>query len=290
MNKKNTTPEISIIAFVKILRPKQWIKNSFVFAPLIFSGLFLSQTPIKNSIIAAVLFCIASSAVYILNDILDIELDRQHPTKSVTRPLASGAISVSTAITILIILYSTLGLAWFWLPETLNVIFIYILLNWAYAFYLKHKPILDIFTIASGFVLRVLAGSVAINVKLSSWMFITTLCIALYLAAIKRRQELIKNGSNARKVLGQYTPTLANRYAETSATCALFFYSMYVMNDRPELVMTIPIVLFGFFRYWYLTEALSGGESPTDSFLKDIPLILTVSIWIFACVFFLWPI
>jgi 4-hydroxybenzoate polyprenyltransferase len=149
--------------------------------------------------------------------------------------------------------------------------------------------VLDIFTIALGFVLRVYAGAMALNVPVSSWMFITTLCLALYLGAVKRRQELKQSGSDGRQVLKQYTVVLVDRYAEMSATGALLFYSMFVMSTRPELVVTVPLVLFGLFRYWFVVEALEGGESPTDALLADGQLLTTVVLWVSLCAWALWP-
>lgn len=163
------------------------------------------------------------------------------------------------------------------------------MLNLAYSFRLKHQPVLDIFTIAIGFVLRVYAGAVALDVPVSEWMFVTTLCLALYLAAVKRRQEISQSGSQGRKVLGAYSVALIDRYAEMSATGALVFYSMFVMEARPELVITVPLVLFGLFRYWYVVEALEGGESPTDALLSDWQLLATVALWVGACAWSLWP-
>jgi 4-hydroxybenzoate polyprenyltransferase len=158
-------------------------------------------------------------------------------------------------------------------------------LNLAYTFFLKHEPVIDIFTIALGFVLRVIVGAVALDLAPSVWMCVTTLCLALYLAAIKRRQELAQSGTDGRKVLAKYSVSLVDRYAEMSATGALLFYSMFVMSTRPELAITIPLVLYGLFRYWYVVEALDGGESPTDALLADWQLMLVIVLWVAACVF-----
>ncbi|WP_077175526.1 decaprenyl-phosphate phosphoribosyltransferase [Yersinia proxima] len=273
-----------------LARPKQWVKNGFVLAPLVFSGEFLNSAAIFNSFLAMILFCLASSAVYIVNDIYDVKSDRLHPKKSVTRPLASGVVTIPIALILLCFLYITLCFSWFYLPKTVLVIFVYIVLNYAYTFVLKHKPVVDIFTIAIGFVLRVYAGAKALDVPVSSWMFITTLCLALYLASMKRRQELAQSGSKGRKVLSKYSVKLVDRYAEMSATGALVFYSMYVMSASPRLVITIPLVLFGLFRYWYVVEELDGGESPTDALLSDWQLIFTVLLWVAVCTWALWPI
>lgn len=274
----------------KLMRPKQWVKNGFVLAPLVFSGAFLDVGAVNHAFLAVLLFCVASSATYIINDMQDIERDRRHPKKSKSRPLAAGIVTVPAALILLASLYAVLVWGWFVAPKVVMVIVAYLLLNIAYTFVLKHQPVVDIFTIAIGFVLRVYAGAMALDVPVSSWMFITTLCLALYLAAVKRRQELSQSGAEGRKVLEKYTVSLVDRYAEMSATGALLFYSMFVMSTKPELVITVPLVLFGLFRYWFVVEALDGGESPTDALLADWQLLLTVLLWLAACGWALWPV
>ena len=278
-----------LLGLFKLMRPKQWIKNGFVFAPLMFTGLFLDLVAVSQTLIAFTLFSLAASATYVVNDLKDIEEDRKHPTKSKKRPLASGQVTPVQAKKLLVGLYGLLILGFFVQPLVMGVIVGYLLLNVAYSYYLKHQPVLDIFTIAIGFVLRVYAGAVAISVPLSSWMFVTTLCLALYLAAIKRRQELVQTTQEGRGVLQKYTVSLVDRYAEMAATGALLFYSLFVMNARPEMVMTIPFVLFGLFRYWYVSEALGEGESPTDALLSDKQLLITVVVWIGVSLWALWP-
>jgi decaprenyl-phosphate phosphoribosyltransferase len=274
---------------LKLLRAKQWVKNCFVLAPLIFTGAFENTTSVYLTIIAALLFCVASSATYIVNDLHDIEHDRRHPTKSRTRPLASGQVSRQSALILLLLLYGILMCGWWIEPRVILVIMVYLALNLAYTFVLKHQPVIDIFSIAFGFVLRVVAGAVALEVQVSGWMFITTLCLALYLAAIKRGQELSQSGTEGRKVLKKYSKPLIDRYAEMSATCALVFYSMFVMSSKPQLLVTVPIVLFGLFRYWYVVDVLERGESPTDALLSDWPLLFTVIGWTTVCLWALWP-
>lgn len=274
---------------IKLMRPRQWIKNAFVLAPLLFSGAFADPASVGQALLAMLLFCVASSATYTVNDLKDIERDRRHPTKSRKRPLAAGTVTVPAALALLVVLYGVLVWGWFVQSGVILVILAYVVLNLAYSFVLKHQPVLDIFTIAIGFVLRVYAGAQALAVPVSSWMFVTTLCLALYLASVKRRQELSQSGAEGREVLERYTVALVNRYAEMSATGALLFYSMFVMSSRPELVITVPVVLFGLFRYWYVVEKLDGGESPTDALLSDWPLIATVLAWTGACLWALWP-
>lgn len=283
------SPTAQMVGLIKLMRPNHWVKNGFVLAPLVFSGAFLDAGAVSHALLAALLFCAASSATYIINDMYDIERDRCHPKKSKTRPLAAGIVSVPAALILLAALYAVLVLGWFVAPKVVMVVTAYLLLNLAYTFMLKHQPVVDIFTIAIGFVLRVYAGAMALDVPVSSWMFITTLCLALYLAAIKRRQELSKSGTEGRKVLEKYSVSLVDRYAEMSATGAVLFYSIFVMSAKSELVITIPLVLFGLFRYWFVVEALDGGESPTDALLADWQLLVTVLLWVAACGWALWP-
>lgn len=278
-----------LTGLVKLMRPKQWVKNGFVLAPLIFSGLFTDIASVTNALMAMLLFSLASSATYVVNDYHDIEHDRKHPVKSRKRPLASGQVSKPQALVLLGLLYGALIWGYFQQPNVILVILAYLALNLAYTFVLKHQPVIDIFTIATGFVLRVYAGAMALSVAVSSWMFVTTFCLALYLASVKRRQELTQSGTEGRKVLEHYTVSLVEKYAEMSATGALIFYSLFVMTARPEMVITIPFVLFGLFRYWFVVESLDGGESPTDALLSDWQLALTVLIWIVASVWSLWP-
>jgi decaprenyl-phosphate phosphoribosyltransferase len=284
------SPAGQLLGLMKLMRPKQWVKNGFVLAPLMFAGEFLVAGAVTDSLLAVLLFCVASSATYIVNDIHDVEQDRQHPKKSRTRPLASGVVTVPMALSLLVLLYAALVWGWFVAPKVVGVIAGYLVLNIAYTFVLKHQPVLDIFTIAISFVLRVYAGAMALSVPVSAWMFVTTLCLALYLAAVKRRQELSQNGADGRKMLEKYSVALVDRYAEMSATGALVFYSMFVMSTKPQLVITVPLVLFGLFRYWYVVEKLDGGESPTDALLADWQLLLTVGIWVAACGWILWPV
>lgn len=235
------------------------------------------------------LFCVASSLIYVFNDIGDIERDRRHPVKSRTRPIAAGVVSLPLALVLASVLVCVLILGSFAAPACALVILAYLLLNVAYTLALKHQPVVDIFTIAIGFVLRVIAGAVALQVPVSSWMFITTLCLALYLASIKRRQELGRSGTVGRKVLSAYSLSLADRYAEMSAMGALLFYSLYVLSAKPVLAATVPLVLFGLFRYWFLVESQEEGESPTDALLGDWQLLLTIVLWTAGCLWALWP-
>lgn len=270
---------------LSLLRPRQWIKNSFVLAPLVFAREFLVLPSVTRAAAAFVLFCLASSASYIVNDLHDVERDRAHPVKRHKRPLAAGTVPVRAAVLLLLLLYALLLLGFVFLPAVAIPILGYLALNLAYTYFLKDQPVLDIFSIAAGFVLRVYAGAVALDVPLSHWMAITTLCLALYLASIKRRQELTSNGADARRVLRDYSIALVDRYAEMSAVGALIFYSLFVISTNTRLAITIPLVIFGLFRYWYVVESKEEGESPTDVLLTDAPLALSILAWGGVCVY-----
>lgn len=289
----HTSPSSGFLSTLKylllLMRPKQWVKNGFVLAPLIFAGKFLDAIQLQHAVLAFVMFCLASSATYIMNDIRDLAHDRTHPVKSKKRPLAAGKLSVTAAKAGLVLVVLVLAGLCLVLPKVGAVIGAYLLLNVAYSFVLKHQPVLDIFCIAIGFVLRVYAGAVALTVPLSPWMFMATLCLALYLAALKRRQELLQVGDGSRKVLAKYSVELVDRYAEMSGMGALVFYGIFVAMARPELVITVPVVIFGLFRYWYVVEILEGGESPTDALLTDRQMQLVVVAWVVACIWAVWP-
>jgi decaprenyl-phosphate phosphoribosyltransferase len=274
---------------LRLARPKQWIKNTFVLAPLVFARAYADVEAVKQVVFAVVLFCIASSACYIVNDIRDIERDRAHPVKRWSRPLAAGQASVRAALGLLAAFYIALAAGLALKPELIVPIGGYIALNLAYSYFLKNQPVIDIFSVAIGFVLRVWAGAEAIDVPLSSWMAVTTLCLALYLASIKRKQELVSSGSEGRRVLQDYSISLVDRYAEMSAVGALIFYSLFVMSTNPKLVITIPLVIFGLFRYWFVVETQEGGEAPTDVLLTDKPLIACIVVWAGVCVYALRP-
>ncbi len=280
---RDASPPLSVVpALFRLMRPKQWVKNSFVLAPVLFAGQLTDLMAVREALLATLLFSLASSAIYILNDFHDIAHDRNHPLKS-RRPLASGHVSPGQAFVLFGALCGVLVWGYLQRPGVMLVILAYLALNLAYTYVLKYQPILDIFSIAVGFILRVHAGAVAVDAPVSAWMFVTTLCLALYLASVKRRQELTQSGGDGRRVLEQYSVTLVDRYAEMAATGTLLFYSLFVLTVRPELVVSIPVVLYGLFRYWFIVEALEGGESPTDALLSDWPLLVTVMTWLGIC-------
>lgn len=282
-----SVPRAGTIAVLRLLRPKHWIKNLFVLAPLIFSGLFTRADARIEVLFGTLLFCVAASMVYIINDLSDLKVDSLHPVKRLERPLASGAVSVTTARLVLVGLGALVLAGSYVSIPLVAVLIVYIVLNLLYSAWFKRVPVVDIFCVAAGFVLRVYAGAVVIDVPLSSWMLVTTLAIALYLAAIKRRDELEVQGDAARAVLGQYTVPLLDRFALMASVCAMVFYCMFVVTTRPVLAFTIPFVLFGIFRYWFLVDRKGRGESPTDALWSDMPLAITVVLWGILCAYLL---
>jgi 4-hydroxybenzoate polyprenyltransferase len=273
----------------RLIRPRHWVKNAFVLAPAVFASVFTLPGNALKGFAAFGMFCLAASAVYVFNDLLDAPGDRLHPVKRHARPLASGALSMTTGRLVLAGLVAALIASMLLFPAPAPAIGAYILLNAAYTLWLKHVAVVDLFCIASGFVLRVYAGARAVDVPLSSWMLITTLALALYLAAVKRRQELATSGPEARRVLANYTLPLLDGYAQTAASASIVFYSLYVIDVRPQLAITVPFVLLGIFRYSYLVQTRQVGESPTDALWTDLPLILTILGWGALCVYTFLP-
>ena len=271
-------------SFFQLIRVRQWLKNGFVFAPLIFSFHSLNWLNLFYALYAFVLFCFASSLVYVVNDLCDVASDRLHPVKCIQRPIASGAMSLFHAKIILgslALIVSIIGIANIYLGA---VVLSYILLNILYSLYLKHIVIVDLFVVALCFVLRVLAGAVVIHVPLSGWMFITTLSLALFLASAKRYKEFtLVSAHEARQVLTHYRSSLLHDYVLISATTTILFYSFFVLTQNSGLVFTIPLVLFGLYRFWFLVDVCDAKESPTEALVRDWPLIIDVLLWVASC-------
>ena len=281
---------------VKLSRPKQWVKNFFVFAPLVFSKHIFDLTFLLTSLTAFAVFCLSSSAVYVLNDIMDAESDRAHPKKKF-RPIASGELSPKTAGIYLVILLIVIAfVCTFMKPVFIFVIILYIVSNFLYSWKLKNVVLLDVFFISFGFMLRVLGGAAAISVFISSWMILTTIFISLFLAISKRRAELSQvinqeNIEKQRKVLREYTIEFADQLNTIAAAGTIISYALYTVSERTvltfgteKLIYTTPFVIYGIFRYMYLMHRKNLGESPTSIVTKDIPIMLTVFFWFIACV------
>jgi len=280
-----------LVNFVKLIRPKQWIKNLFVFAPLLFSKHVFHLEYLIPSIVAFVIFSLASSAVYIINDILDVESDRVHPKKKY-RPIASGEITIKQALIFLAILFILIIAALLFQRGVFSfLIILYIITNLIYSLRVKSMVLLDVFFISFGFMLRVLGGAAAIAVPISSWMVLTTIFISLFLAISKRRSELSQtinqeNIEKQRKVLKEYSVEFADQINTIAAAGTIISYALYTVSERTvatfgtdKLIYTTPFVIYGIFRYMYLMHQKNMGESPTTIVTKDIPIILDVLIW-----------
>lgn len=281
-----------IIELLRLARPGQWTKNLIIFAALIFSRhLFNPQYSLKT-FFAFVLFCAISGGVYILNDIVDLENDRKHPLKS-KRPLASGKISKTYAITGFFVL-TLFGLVFSFILNTGFgiVASAYFVLQVFYSFVLKKIVILDILTIAFGFILRVVAGVIVIDVEISSWLLICTLFLALFLGISKRRHEIVmleKNAAGHREVLGEYSEKLLDQMIAVVTSATVIAYALYTMAhetvakfNTTKLIYTTPFVLYGIFRYLYLIYKKESGGAPDKVLLTDLPLIINIILWIAA--------
>ena len=280
-----------IKAYFQLLRITQWIKNLFVFVPLIFSlHVFQSHYFIKT-FYAFILFSLSSSLIYVFNDIIDLKSDAAHPQKKF-RPLPSGKISVSNAwLTVLLLLILIILISLFVSNPFKYFLIGFILLNILYSLYLKHVVILDIFSIAAGFTIRVLGGATIINVPVSSWLILTTMFISLFLAVMKRHSELVQTTSTdnniTRKVLSEYSVIFTNQMATVAAAGVIICYALYTVAQRTvevfgteNLIYTTPFVVFGIFRFMYLEYQNQKGENTTSVMLTDIQMILTVILYV----------
>lgn len=289
-------------SLLKTMRPRQWPKNGVVLAALIFDRQ-LSLTdpvPLLRSMGGFVLFCMLSSAIYIINDLVDIEADRQHPTKC-NRPIASGRLPILVAIAAAVFLLLTTFVISFFLSRWFLLIGVsYFLINLAYSNWLKHVPLVDVLIIALGFVLRVGAGVVLIVVeRFSPWLYVVTTLLALYIGFGKRRAELtlVENGANAyRRVLEGYNLPLLDQLITVVSTCTIITYSLYTFSapnlpSNHTMMLTIPFVLYGVFRYLYLIHVKKEGGAPEELLLTDRPLQITILLWGLAIflIFYVFP-
>ncbi len=281
----------------KLLRPQQWLKNGVVLAGLIFAGQGTNPAYQNISLLTLVAFCMLSSAVYSLNDIIDIDRDRQHPLKK-TRPLAAGDLSIMTASIIgLVLTVGGLLLSFYVGMGLFYVTLAYLVLNILYTFWLKNIVIIDVMSIAAGFVLRALAGAVAINVEFSNWLLITTFVLALFLGLGKRRHELLfleKDASSHRKILDKYSPYLLDQLIGVVTASTVVTYLFYTLSAEIQnklhteyLYVTIPFVIYGIFRYLYLVHKEDKGGSPTTLLLADRPLLADVILWLVSIIIIL---
>lgn len=269
------------------MRPKQWLKNGIVYAGVVFDRHVFEFKPMAYATLGFIIFCAVSSAVYLLNDLVDIEKDRNHPRKC-KRPLASGRLKPQYAMIALFLLVGlTIPAAFILQPIFGLVVLAYFTLQIGYCFYLKNIVILDVFAIAFGFVLRAVAGAVVIEVKISPWLLVCTLLLALFIGLGKRRHELILLADGAtdhRKILSEYSSELVQEMISVVTSAVVVAYSLYTINSEnvPKnymMALTIPFVLYAIFRYLYLVYRKDEGGSPEELLLKDIPLLVDIMLW-----------
>ena len=274
---------------LRSLRPAQWTKNLVVFAGLIFGKKLLDAAAVWDAIAAFVVFCALSGVVYLVNDLADRESDRRHPLKA-RRPIASGALPVKAATgAALAIGAAALAAAYLVGPGFAAVAVAYVVLQMLYSGPLKHIIIIDVLTIAIGFVLRAAGGAVAVHVQMSHWLFVCTILLALFLALAKRRHEIVLLAGGAtshRPILGEYTAYLLDQMIGVVTASTLIAYVFYTISPEtqakfgtPWLGLTIPFPLYGIFRYLYLVHQREGGGSPADLLLTDRPLLGCVALW-----------
>jgi 4-hydroxybenzoate polyprenyltransferase len=274
-------------ALVEAMRPKQWTKNAVVFAALVFDGRLFEADKFAVVALAAFLFCLTSSAVYLFNDLLDAEADRHHPLKQ-KRPIASGRLSPGLAkLAIAAIALVVLPVAALITPLFAGILLIYAVLMLAYTFVLKHWVIIDVFVIAGGFVLRAAAGAVVIDVPISPWLYVCTVLLSLFIGFAKRRHELVLLDDNAaahRKILDDYSPKLLDDLIAVVSAATIMAYSLYTFSapnlpDNHAMMLTIPFVIYGIFRYLFLVHQKNRGGAPEQVLLDDVPLLLSIVLW-----------
>jgi 4-hydroxybenzoate polyprenyltransferase len=285
---------------LKTMRPRQWVKNGLLFIPIVFDKQLTNWPALARTVSGFILFCLLSSVIYIINDLVDLEADRVHPLKK-NRPLASGALKISTAKTAGIVLTVVI-----FIPATLLSLrfaligLTYLVLNLAYSAWLKHAPILDVMILASFYVLRVAAGVSLISVhRFSPWLYVFTTFLALYLGIGKRRAELsLLNGeaNTHRKSLGEYTLPLLDQLILIVSSSSIITYSLYTFSApnlpaNDVMMLTIPFVIYGIFRYLYLLQVKHYGGEPEEVLLTDRPLQVTILLWMLSVlvIFYLIP-
>jgi 4-hydroxybenzoate polyprenyltransferase len=280
----------TLSALIKAMRPRQWVKNTVLFAGLVFDRQLVpgNWAAILRTTAGFIIFCLLSGIVYIINDIADVEADRQHPDKK-NRPIASRELPIPLArIVVVILILIIFPISYLLSPTFLLVALTYFLLNLTYSKWLKHIPIIDVFSIALGFVLRVAAGVTLVHVaRFSPWLYVVTTLGSLYIGFGKRRAELALLADNAnshRRVLDGYTIPILDQYITIVSATTIVAYSLYTFSapnlpDNHMMMLTIPFVLYGIFRYLYLIKVKHSGGAPEDVFFSDRPLQASIILW-----------
>ena len=283
-----------MLDFLRLMRPHQWVKNSFVLTGLLFGHAWHDPALVTKVIIAFVAFCLTSSTIYIINDIVDIEQDKHHPTKR-NRPLPSGKLTIPTAAMFAVLLGATaFTIAYFASPIVVLILLIYTVMNIAYSLKLKHVVILDVFIIATGFMLRILAGTLGLGIPPSQWLLLCGLMVTLFLGFSKRRAEIIAlsdDKSAHRKVLEQYSAVLLDNMIVITGAGLIMSYSLYTMNPETirihgtaNLIYTVPFVIYGVFRYIFLLHHQSSGGDPSKDLVRDPHMLIILLSWLIATI------
>jgi 4-hydroxybenzoate polyprenyltransferase len=283
-----------LFALIRLMRPQQWVKNGFVFVGLLFGHVWTEGKLVSSVALAFAAFCLVSSAIYTFNDIMDREQDRLHPSKC-RRPLATGTLRVNEA-GLLAVLLGTAGLAAAWASSSmvLYILLGYALMNIAYSIALKHIVILDVFIIAAGFMLRILAGTLGVGIQPSQWLLLCGLMVTLFLGFAKRRAEILalpEDKASHRRVLEHYSPLLLDKMIGITATGMIMSYSLYTMSadtirihGSGNLIYTVPFVMYGVFRYIYLLHHQSMGGDPSNDLLRDVHLLTVIIAWLISTI------
>jgi 4-hydroxybenzoate polyprenyltransferase len=283
----------AIRSLIRLLRPAQWVKNVFVFAGLLFNQSLDDAVMVTSVVLAFLGFCLVASAIYVLNDIADRAEDRAHATKRL-RPIASGSISVRDAsFAAAVLLVSGLSIGYAASNGVFLILVIYLALNVAYSLGLKRVVILDVFIIAAGFLLRILAGTVGVSMEPSEWLFLCSLCLTLFLGFGKRRAELLgrANGlhkdQGGRSVLSEYSPIILDSMMSSVAACTFVTYGLFTMSDHTAqehgttaLVYTLPFVMYAMFRYMYMLHGCGKGDDPSADLVRDPHILISGSLWL----------
>lgn len=274
----------------KLIRPIEWIKNGFVFLGILFANVWRQPEMLLQVSAVAVAFSLTASGAYIFNDFWDREQDRGHPKKQ-HRPLAAGTISTSWALGLMVLFWiAGLGIGVWVGTKTVLILLTYIFINVAYSLGLKHVPVLDVFVIASGFMLRILAGTTGVGIPPSQWLLLCGLMMALFLGFSKRRAELYASSAGNlahRRVLNSYQPVILDKMIVLTATCVILTYSLYTMSPltiqthkTDALIYTVPFVMYGMFRYMYSLHNQTGGSEPAREIFRDPHVLLSIVGWL----------
>ncbi|MDA8015906.1 MAG: decaprenyl-phosphate phosphoribosyltransferase [Thermoanaerobaculia bacterium] len=276
---------------LKSLRPVQWVKNVFVLAPVVFAEHLADPELLFAALVSFATFCLAASCIYLINDLGDREEDRLHPLKK-HRPIAAGELPVFTAGAAAIVLaVLTIGASLYLGLGFLMILVVYLAVNIAYSRGLKHVVILDVMVVSSGYVLRVMAGAEAIQVRVSPWLLLCTVFLALLLILSKRRHELLLLADDAgdhRAVLQHYSATFLDQMINVVTASSVVCFALYAMDDDTvsrfgdRLIYTLPLVIFGIFRYLYLIYQKHERRNPTEALMRDVPFVVNIFLWGFA--------